>query len=53
MVAALEEQCSQEVINHDEAIKLLKEENESLEAERLIFLKMRNFFLWLVGRLCL
>jgi hypothetical protein len=32
MAAALEERCSQEVINHDEAIKLLKEENESLEA---------------------
>jgi hypothetical protein len=32
MVAALEEHCSREVINHDEAIKALKEENETLEA---------------------
>jgi len=32
MAAALEEHCSQEVINRDEAIRLLKEENESFEA---------------------
>ena len=35
MVAALEERCSQEVLTHDEAIRLLKEENESLEAAKL------------------
>jgi chromosome segregation ATPase len=34
MAVALEERCSQEVINCDETIKLLKEENESLEATK-------------------
>jgi hypothetical protein len=34
MAAALEELCSREVINHDEAIKALKKENETLEAEK-------------------
>jgi hypothetical protein len=36
MAAALEDRCSQEVINHDEAIRLLKKENEALEAAKLL-----------------
>ena len=34
MVAALEERCSREVICRNEAIKALKKENETLEAEK-------------------
>jgi hypothetical protein len=39
MVVALEECCSLEVINRVEAIKALKEENETLEAEKAHLLK--------------
>ena len=34
MAAALEERCSLEIINQDEAIQALKKENKTLEAEK-------------------
>ena len=53
MAMALEERCSQEVINRDEAIKLLMEENESLEGVKAHLSEEVKLFLRLMGRLCL